>query len=396
MSGKIMICQIRTHYKLSKMKLNLNNAITRKNMRKIFSLIILSIIIFTSCTQSEMDEISDKPLVFEFSAVNTIQTGSLRAGLYGPEPVHKVSRVAVYVFKDNGSGDFLYTKTFDQIQWPAVGASYYSYTVPKEESLQPGNYKLIAVGREASDQFTLTTLDQNTNYNDFMASQRIPASDNVLYSGSVDLTVGNELGGHIYIQMTRQLAGLTAYLSNVPTAPIAGITPQVVGITITSAENNGFGNTAVNLTTGVGSTPYLTRSITVTAVLLTNQSTGQDGTTEVFAGNVLTGVSKLNNTQLNGSFVVPTRNVSLEIVLATINNGQIDRVLRSWPIKMVSDGSTTFDLLPNHFYSIGVKNSTTNTDDDSPIDLNWVNPVTATISQTSEWFDIHDIISPFY
>jgi len=361
-------------------------------MKKLFSLIGLFVIIFTSCSESEVDNIPEnESLVFQFSTVNRIQTGPNRAGLYGPEPVHKVSKVAVYAFKDNGSGAFLYNKSFDQIPWPGVGESYYSYTVPEAESLQPGNYKLLAVGREATDQFTLTTLNGNINYNDFMATGPRPGSDNVLFSGSADLTIGESGGGYVFIEMTRQLAGLTAYLSNIPTAPIDGIVPQVVAIAVKSSENNGFGNTAVNLTTGTGSVPY-SRSVTITAVLLTGQATAQDGAVEVFAGNTIANVQKLGNTQLNGSFVVPTKNISLEIVLATVNNGQIDRVLKRWPVIMDSDKSTTFDILPNHFYSIGVKNTTANTNDDEPINLN--RDVTVTMSITPTWIDVHKLISP--
>lgn len=359
-------------------------------MKNLFLLAGLSAILFASCSNDEEPTVkrSDN-LTFEFAVVNKAEDGSnlMRSGLYSSEAKHKVSRVVVYAFKKNGA-DYLYEKTFDNILWPGEGISSYTYVVDEADDLSTGDYKLLAVGREATDSYTLTTLNATTNFDDFSASYTLPRANNAIFAGSATLTVGAAGGGNVSIQMTRQVAGLVGYFSNVP-SDINGETPDILAIVVTEAENSGFGNTTVNLTTGTGSNPYPSAN-TLVVVDLRTQTTGMDGTVPVFMGNTVSNVTKLDTTQLNGSYIIPTKSVKMELVLAKIVGGQLGTPLRSWPVKMSSNGSTTFDIIANHYYTLGTKNSNTDTDDDTPINLNRNEAIYLTI--LPDWTEIHDLV----
>lgn len=357
-------------------------------MKRIFLFTVLSAILFASCTSNENEETDkdSKNLTFTFATVNKLENG-LKIGPVSSEAKHKVSRVVVYAFKQNASGDYLYVKTFDGIQWPGVGESFYTYTVPEADNLAQGEYKLLAVGREATDQYTLTTLDANTNFNDFSATLPLPMTSNAIFAGSADITVGTEGGGRVSIQLTRQIAGLMGYFSSVP-AVVGGVRAEVLAIVLTQSENNGFGNLQVNLTNGFGSVPN-GGSLTITAIDLRLQNTTMEGSVEIFTGNTLTGISKLDNSQLQGTYLIPAMNVKMEVVLALANGSQLGTILKSWPVKMAADGSDTFNLVANHFYTLGIKKSDTSTDGDTPVNLN--REESLSLSILPEWVSIENL-----
>lgn len=356
-------------------------------MKKLVLLAAISAILFASCKKDNPVQ-TPEGLVFEFATVNKIENGLSKAGLYSSESKHKVSRVAVYAFKKNESGDFLYAKTFDQIVWPGVGESFYMYTVPATDVLPEGDYKFLAVGREATDAYALTIPDATTNFNAFTATLTRPVANNAIFSGSSEYTVGAAGGGRVMIQMQRQVAGVVGYFSNIPTAPINGITPELVTVVITGDNGTSRGNMTVNLTTGTGSNPAAGLN-SVIALLLTGQATGMDGDVEVFAGNDLgsEGVQKLPNTQLAGSFVIPTTNIRMSVVVGRLNGSQLE-FLKEWPVLL--NGASTFDLIPNHYYSLGTKNNNGTTNGDNPINLN--REESLTLSIRPDWDGIHDLV----
>ena len=342
--------------------------------------------ILPSCSSSEEPDIPDNSrLIFEFATVNRATDGvTVRSAPYSSEATHKVARASVYAFKDDGGGNYLWVKTYDNITWPGVGESFGTYVVPDDQKLAPGDYKLLAVGREATDSYTLTTPTTTTNFNDFSASMPYPKVNRAIFAGSADISVSPTGGGRVSIQLTRKVAGIIGYFSNVPTQ-VGGTAVGSVHVVITSPGV--FGNTSVNLTTGLGSVNY-NQVISIIDVLNINQqevdaSIG-DG---VYKGNDLSsqGVSKVANTQLNGSFVIPTMNVSMSVVLSPV--GAPGTALKSW--KVLKDGSPTFNLDANSFYSIGVKKSNTSTDGDNPIDLNKEETFSLTI--LPNWQVVNDL-----
>lgn len=316
-------------------------------------------------------------LVFEVSAVNALDT---RANLYSQEAIHSIENVNVYVFKDNGFGDYLYLKTFTIAPW-VKGTNFERYAVDNAEMVPQGNYKFLGIGRDASDSFTLPTLTAGTtNYNDMIASVSTAGMENEIFAGSKTATVSSQ-GMRIPIIISRQVAGVLGYFKNVP-ADIGGTTVKYLRITASDA------NKAVNLTTGVGATP-VGASYNIFNLDLTGQTVNADG---AYVGNDLLaqGVVKAVNSQLNGAFMIPVNGITFTVGLYDENNAP----LKTWA---VMDGlNSSISVLPNHFYAFGTKiatNTTTGTPEnptpDAPIDLMKDQAITVTITPT--WSQIHNL-----
>lgn len=92
--------------------------------------------------------------------------------------------------------------------------------------------------------------------------------------------------------------------------------------------------------------------------------------------------------------MVPASAVSMTLGLYMADGS----VVKEWTVKDSSGNLATFDLQPNHFYSLGLKaksNTTTGTspdpgDDDAPVDLLTDQNIVLTI--TPAWELIHDLI----
>lgn len=348
-------------------------------MRKITMLIASCAILFGSCAKNEVPENDLAPgtLRFEVSARNSLDT---RSNLYSQEPVHSVSNVNVYVFRKSGS-DYLYLKTYTMPSW-TTGHSFGRYDVPTADMVPAGDYKFLAVGRDATDNFTLPTLQANTtNYNDFIVSIASAGQETEIFAGSYTATITSQ-GMRVPITITRQVAGVLGYFKNVP-VDINGTTVKYLRLTISNSNLN------LNLTTGMGTAPTST-SYNLINVDLSTQATNSDG---AYVGNDLSsvGVVKVANSQLNGAFVMPVNGITLTLGLYDASNAP----LKTWTV--LNDGAAeTFNILGNHFYALGTKvatNSTTGTPEDptpdAPIDLMKDQAITVTISPN--WTAIHNM-----
>jgi Protein of unknown function (DUF1812). len=347
-------------------------------MKKILFAVACAMVLGSCSGEQETDNKQPSgSLTFEISAVNSLQT---RADLYSQEPIHEVERVSVYVFKESGS-DYLYLKTFEIPSW-AKGSGFQRYEVPNTDMLPGGNYRFLVVGRDLTDNFTLPTLTANTtNYNDFIVSISAPGQETEIFAGSKDVAIVSQ-GMRVPITITRQVAGVLGYFKNIP-ADIGGTTVKFLRLSVSNSS------TEVNLTTGVG-TELTGTSYNLINVDLSSQTVNSDG---AYVGNDLTsaGIVKVDNSQLNGAFVLPVNGVSLTLGLYDASNNP----LKTWTI-LNEVSANSYNILPNHFYTIGTKvanGSTTGTPDnptpDSPVDL--MRDQSIAINISPNWVQVHDM-----
>ncbi len=347
-------------------------------MKKISMLFVSCLVLLSACTKDEEKEesVPAGTLRFEISAEDALDT---RANLYSQEPVHSVADMKVYVFQRSGS-NYLYLKTY-VIPWTA-GTSFGRYDVPSGDMLSAGDYMFLAVGRDASDNFTLPSLTVNTtNYNDFIVSIPAAGQETEIFAGAYSATVVSE-GMRIPITITRQVAGVLGYFKNVP-ANIGGTAVRYLRLSISNSD------TSLNLTTGLGTNPTGT-SYNLINVDLSGQTVNSDG---AYTGNDLSsqGVVKVANSQLNGVFVVPVTGIALTLGLYDATNAP----LKTWTV-LNDIAESSFNIVANHFYALGTKvasDTTTGSPDnpipDAPIDL--MRDQAITISILPNWALIHNM-----
>lgn len=356
-------------------------------MKKLMYLVAMSALLFACSDNDDPSPAteSEAGVTFEISAVNGMQNGISRAPVYSQDATQHVTRVSVYTFLyDSGSSNYVYNRTFDITGWDD-GTTFKRYTVDSAQPLNPGDYKFLAVGRDASDMFTITDTSTNPTFDEMTASITQSGNESEIFAGWSQATINDQgKGGRISIEMTRKVAGVLGYFKNVPQMIDAA---TVTSLRLTATDSN----QKVNLTNGTAITtavqPYEIININLT---------GQSVAGGVYTGNDLSGkgVVKLPNSQLGGSFFMPVSAVKL--TLALYDSG--GNVLKSWVVKD-SGGSNTFDILANHFYSLGSKykiNSTdgggtpSTNDDDSAIDL--LTDQSIVISINPAWDTIHNLV----
>ncbi len=330
-------------------------------MKKIFSTLACGLLLFAACSkddeQIQTPENQSGNLTFEISA--GASSGMTKVAVYGQEPVLHVTNVKVYAFKSNGT-DFLYTKTYNVTGW-TDGMTFKRYDVADADTLPAGTYKFLAVGRNASDLYTLTTLTGTTKFDDVQTSVTANGNENDIYSGTAQVTIQASQGSRVSIDMKRKVAGIMGYFKNVP-SEINGTAVRYLRLSITNV------NQAVNLITGAG-IPTATTPFNIINLDLQGQTISGG----VYTGNDLSGqgVVKLPNTQLSGMYLIPVNGITMTLGLYDAGGN----ALKTWNIK--NSGNTSFAVTANNFYALGQKikpgytdnNTPDPNDDDNPIDL---------------------------
>lgn len=359
-------------------------------MKKWMFFVVASMFVFAACSDEDEPAVQSEPeegtVTFELSAVNKLSDGiSTRTPVYSQEASQHVTRVSIYAFQFvSASSSYLHYKTYSVTGW-SDGTTFKRFAVPDGDKLPAGTYKFLAVGRDASDQFSVTTPTSSTTYGDMLATIVSTGQESEIFSGSADATVTDQ-GARVSIEMTRKVAGILGYFKNVP-QQLNGNTVQYLRLTVSNS------NQQVNLTTGTGinTTPASYNIIDINL-------SGQTVTNGVFVGNDLSsqGVVKVANSQLGGAFYIPVSGVTMTLGLYDSTGAAI----KEWAVKDSSNGNaTTFDILANHFYSLGTKGATGSTnggtpgdtgDDDNPIDLLIDQNIVITISPA--WSLIHNLI----
>lgn len=359
-------------------------------MKKWMFFAAASLFVFAACSNEDnpvvQPESENGRVTFELSAVDKLSDGiSTRTPVYSQEASQHVTNVSIYAFQlQTGGSAYTYVKTYTVSGW-SDGTAFMRFPVPDGDKLPAGTYKFLAVGRNASDQFTVTAPTSSTNYSDMLASITATGQESEIFSGSADATLTDQ-GARVSIEMTRKVAGILGYFKNVP-QQLNGSTVQFLRLSVSNS------NQKVNLTTGVGI------NTTPTSYNIMNiDLSGQAVANGVFTGNDLSGqgVVKVANSQLGGAFYMPVSGVTM--TLGLYDAGGV--AIKEWTVKDSSNGNaTTFDILANHFYSLGIKGATGSTDggtpgtpgdDDNPVDLLTDQNIVLTISPA--WSLIHNLI----
>lgn len=87
------------------------------------------------------------------------------------------------------------------------GTTFKHFAVPDGNKLPGGTYKFLAVGRDASDLFSVTMPTSTTTYGDMLATITSTGQESEFFSGSADATVTDQ-GARVSIEMTRKVAGI--------------------------------------------------------------------------------------------------------------------------------------------------------------------------------------------
>ena len=340
-------------------------------MKKWMFFVAASMFAFAACSDED-DSTQPVPMeghvTFEISAVNELDDGTTRTPLYSQEASQHVTRVSVYAFRYiSASSNYLYQNTYTVTGW-SDGTTFKRFAVPDSDKLPAG-----------------TSPTSSTTSGDMLATISNTGEESEIFSGSADATITDQ-GARVSIEMTRKVAGILGYFKNIPQQ----MNGQTVRYLRLSASNS---NQQVNLTTGMGINTT-TASYNIINIDLSNQSVANG----VYAGNDLSsqGVVKVANSQLGGAFYLPVSGVTMTLGLYDSAGSAI----REWIVKDSSNGNaTTFDILANHFYSLGTKGATGSTnggtpndtsDDDNPIDLLTDQNIVITI--TPAWSLIHNLI----
>ena len=315
-------------------------------MKKIFTLVAACGLLLGSCAKSE-PAVGEEPgvVTFKVTAVNGIQT---RGDIYSSSAAGTIPAMAsvnVLAFKDNGSGDFLYSQPIDLTSFYKTDTNSAQQRLA-DGTIGAGNYKFLGIGRiSLTDGYTLPDLDVDvTNYNDIKASITAASSNtNVIFAGTKEQDV-LPTGANIEIEITRQVAGIFGYMSNVPT-DILGTPVQYLRLRVSNA------NLAVNLGTGEGDVSTNTgTSYYALDIDLTGQT--KDTENKVYKGVVPpTGVVVAENAQITSNYAIPADGVTMELVLQDAESND----LKVWELQY--NGSPTINLEPNVLMSIGTKNA---------------------------------------
>lgn len=356
-------------------------------MKKFMFLAVASALMF-ACSNDDVpspgETNEEGAIVFELSAVNNLSNGmSTRTPVYSQEATQQVTRVSVYAFMSNGT-DYLYTKTYDISGWSS-GTTFKRYAVADADKLPAGTYKFLAVGRDASDMYTVTAPTAATKFGEMMASITASGNESEIFAGSADAQVLDQGGSRVSIEMTRKVAGILGYFKNVPQT-LNGSTVATLRLT---ASNS---NQQVNLTNGVGINTAIA-SYDIMNIDLTTQAVSNG----VYVGNDLSGqgVVKVANSQLGGTFYIPVSGITLTLGLYDASG----TVIKQWSVEDSSNSNATvFNIMANHFYSLGMKAQAGNVnggtgdpgDDDAPVDLLTDQNIVITISPA--WELIHDLV----
>ena len=298
-------------------------------------------LLMASCSQPDQDSDKKGTVTFKVNAVNAIQTRGdiVTSGDDGPIP--DFGTMNVYAFMNDGSGQYLYTQTIEMI------GNYSSTTLSAvrilaDNTFPPGDYKFLGVGAISNSGFQLPqpTIG-TTNFNDLQATLTNPANSvDALFAGSVTQEV-LATGASIVVNISRQVAGLFLYVTDVPTQ-IGGRDVAYLRLNITDA------NTVVNLTTGAGSVPTGS-SYSPISILLTGQTV--DTANNVYAGEGdINGLDVVPNSQIKSAYALPIGNVTMTLSLVD----QYGVALKTWSVQD-SDGGTV-NLEPNVLLAIGIKN----------------------------------------
>ena len=332
------------------------------------------------------------------------------------EAANNVDKVVVKLYRNDGGSYSLVNETengqtiYEQdVTW-SQGTKTANVTL---KHLAPGSYKLVARGYNSTPS-TAVSFDEGTPSTtiNWTATQSTGDIEEV-FAGELDLTVDAE--GKVTadpsktLTMNRRVAGFLAYFKNIPTK----VNEKVVKSVRVVASNKAtkfdiIGGTLAAYTAGEESATVNGLDAPGTAVenvLCEFQMSDATNWTEgnptdefyTFANDA----NKVENSVLDGGFIVPFGNVSgvntLCVELMAAGTGA-DEVVKTYTVKMPTSYETSYDICVNHFYSIGKKVKSEGTggtdpgddDDDKPVDLGSEDEII--LSLDDAWDVVNDMV----
>jgi hypothetical protein len=357
-------------------------------MKKIISLCALGTALFGSCDAEK--PIAERGLTLSISSDDIFLS---RADIYSSDAIQAIDDVKVYVFKTtDGGATYQYRRTYDLAAEWQRGNNQVVHNVTRDEMLEDGSYRFLAVGMDTpTDYFVQPAMTAgSTNYSTVYAVVGSTAPQE-LFSGFADNVVDNSVE-NVNILMTRRVAGVLGYFSNIPTT-VGTQTVRYIRLTLAAS------NTTLSITSdpAAGTPPHASNA---PAYNIFNVDLSTQGTSNgVYTGTPqVGGVAKLDNTTLVGAHVVPVPFTTGVTMTLSLVGSDGTTIIKSWPVKDGA-GNTTFNIISNHFYSLGRKLQSANTtngegdtnpeDDDAPIDISKLQ--TLTVNIMAGWDDVHQM-----
>lgn len=324
----------------------------------------------------------------------TTRIGGTRAtNIYSSDAIQSIDNVFVHVFQSQDGGTtYKFFKTFDLSSAWIKGSNSASKTLARDEMFANGQYRFLAVGIDAANEYTTMpsfvagTTDYTTIY-----GQQLVATPDEIFAGTTDRTISASIE-KIDVLMQRRVAGVLGYFQNIPTT-LNSSTVKYLRLAIVGSTKK-FDVTAI----GAAPTPNVAdeAGYNVFDVDLSTQGDANadgyfDGTPEIG------GVSKVAQSTLVGGYIVPVAIASGTTLTLTLVADDGTTVLKTWTVKDDA-GNTTYNIVSNHFYSLGRKLQSANTtngntdpsDDDLPLDLSKSQTITANIS--AGWNTTHQMV----
>lgn len=360
-------------------------------MKNLIVLAAFSMLMFACSSEDEVPSgpvAGDGQIVFEISAVNKLSSDKdTKAPVYSQEATQHVANVNVYAFVSTDATNYFWVKTYNIGDW-TDGTAFKRYAVAPADTLPAGDYKFLAVGRDASDMFSLPSpINGSTRFEDMIASVGASGNESEIFAGTSAAQIVSKGGSRVSIEMLRKVAGVLGYFKNVPQT-LDGLVVKYLRLTVSNV------NQKVNLTSGSG-----INTATTPFRIIDMDLTSQSVVNGVYTGNDLSGqgVVKVPNSQLGGLFLIPVSGVTLTLGLYMADNTPI----KEWVVKDAAGNQSSFNIQANHFYSLGMKAQAGNTnggtggpgdtgDDDAPVDLLTDQNIVITI--TPAWELIHNLV----
>ena len=344
-----------------------------------------------------------------------------RAGrpLYSAETKQRVNDMRVYAFKQSGS-DYIYVKEVMADNGFGFNNSADNDTQTTQttykETMEAGTYKFLAVGLELGDEDAtnykpLALTASTTKLADVVLELNGEVDADEAFAGtSKDITISeNKPTENIEIQLNRVVAGVLAYVKNVPyEVEYNHGMVQVTKVVVKAIKKASTVKWADNATTvddvwvagTEGSTAY--DLVTISMAGMNKADDGNFYSNEGYTYNNATVVVE-ENSFVGGKFVLPiTAPASDKYTLVVELRGNVgeqntETALKTYPVLNGSDQDYSLDA--NSLYSLGTKGVNDDTEggdgpdgdkeDDDPIDLSKEQIIKLTVN--AEWKAIYDL-----
>lgn len=324
-------------------------------------------------------------LYVTFTVDNNIAT---RASLESSDNIQQVSTVFLYIFR--GTGQAAECVACEDVGWTRpTGPSAVQYYKVKTQLVPGEDYTLLGVGVD-DDALTTYGFPNAVPVGCTLADAKAKLADGMdydamasapIFAGTATATSG-EKGFDIQVQVTmiRRVAGILCYLKNIPYRMLYdGNDVQVDRIRLVLHQNQ---NTSMLLPkpisgTDTGANPSTDDNSRILAEFAMKDTYGNyykqstEGNYYEIPAVSTDDFTTIGNSLFRGLFMLPVTNESANATLTLQALDNVGNVLNTWTLRDGATGSV-FSILPNHLYSIGIKTSAANmNNEDSPLDLQY-------------------------